>query len=392
MRNSRTIQEGRLRRVLHALLRYEPTLLAGLTWSHFGYVALLASAFGVARAVQSRDPAFHVAWYWIPMFSLSGLCLLFCAAVLSNIATHRISRPVVLAIALVVGCALAFKLHSWLGFSAAVPFGMAIHKLRVILLQWGLVVTAYYFIERSIRRAVELRQAELELHRMEAQMLEARLQVMQAQVEPHFLFNTLAHVQRLYQTQPTRGRSMLDSFCAYLQAALPRMRGNGSTLGKEVDLARAYLDIQQIRMGRRLRREIAVPAELLAASFPPMMLLSLVENAVKHGLNPLRQGGTIRILAASDDNTVRVTVSDTGVGLSTAAYGAGDGVGLSNIRSRLTALYRDHARFTLDPNFPQGVMATIHVPLTLDPKASSDPRFERAFRTPANLRAIASLE
>ena len=373
MRNSRTIQEGRLRRVLHALLRYEPTLLAGLTWSHFGYVALLASAFGVARAVQSRDPAFEVAWYWIPMFSLSGLCLLLCAAVLTNVATHRIPRSIVLAIALVVGCALAFKLHSWLGFSAAVPFGMAIHKLRVMLLQWGLVVTAYYFIERSIRRAVELRQAELELHRMEAQMLEARLQVMQAQVEPHFLFNTLAHVQRLYQTQPTRGRSMLDSFCAYLQAALPRMRGNGSTLGKEVDLARAYLDIQQIRMGHRLRHEIAVPPELLAASFPPMMLLSLVENAVKHGLNPLRQGGTIRILAASDDHTLRVTVTDNGIGLSTAAYGAGDGVGLSNIRSRLTALYRDRARFTLDPNTPQGVMATIHVPLTLDRRPGAIP-------------------
>ena len=98
------------------------------------------------------------------------------------------------------------------------------------MLQWGLVVAAYYFIERSARRAAELREAELERHRIEAQILEARLQVLQTQVEPHFLFNTLAHVQRLYQTNPTRGRSMLDSFCGYLRAALPRMRDSRSTL------------------------------------------------------------------------------------------------------------------------------------------------------------------
>ena len=169
-------------------------------------------------------------------------------------------------------------------------------------------------------------------------MLEARLQVMQAQVEPHFLFNTLAHVQRLYQTDPARGRSMLDSFCGYLRAALPQMRGNGSTLGREVELARAYLDTHRIRMGRRLRFEIEIPNELLAAAFPPMMLLSLVENAIKHGLNPLREGGSIRTVAASDDGVLRVTVTDTGIGLSTAAYGGGDGVGLSNIRARLAAI------------------------------------------------------
>ena len=197
-------------------------------------------------------------------------------------------------------------------------------------------------------------------------MVEARLQVMQAQVEPHFLFNTLAHVQRLYQTDPARGRSMLDSLCGYLRAALPQMRGNRSTLGREVELARAYLETQRIRMGRRLRFEIGIPEELLATGFPPMMLLSLVENAVKHGLNPLREGGGIRIVAASDDGVLRITVADTGAGLSTAAYGGGDGVGLSNVRSRSAALYRGRARLTLCGNAPHGVVATIDVPLRID--------------------------
>jgi sensor histidine kinase YesM len=269
-----------------------------------------------------------------------------------------------------------------------VSFGFSIHKLRVIVLQWGLVAAAYYFIERSALRAAELREAELERHRIEAQMLEARLQVMQAQIEPHFLFNTLAHVQRLYETDPARGRSMLESFCGYLRAALPQMRGNGSTVGREVELARAYLETQRIRMGRRLRFEIEIPAEILAAAFPPMMLLSLVENSIKHGLNPLRGGGSIWIVAASGDGVLRITVADTGAGLSTAAYGGGDGVGLSNVRSRLAALYRGRARLTLRGNAPRGVVAIIDVPLRIDGRGATDGKHEQMSRTAANSHSL----
>ena len=203
-------------------------------------------------------------------------------------------------------------------------------------------------------------------------MLEARLQVLQAQVEPHFLFNTLAHVQRLYQTDPRRGRSMLDSFCGYLCAALPQMRGTRSTLGREVELVRAYLDTQGIRMGRRLRFEIAMPDALRAAAFPPMMLLPLVENAIKHGLSPLRDGGTIRIVAASDADSLQLTVADTGAGLSTAELAGGDGVGLSNVRSRMAGLYGVRARLKLTCNVPHGVVATIDVPLCLESENVTD--------------------
>jgi sensor histidine kinase YesM len=378
------IHEGRLRRVVNAVLHYEPKLLRGLTWSHLGYVALLAIAFGVARAVQDADPFDKIAWEWMPQFSISGLMVLLCAVVLANIKVQRIPRPVILGIAVVAGCALAIQLNSWLWLQQSISFGYWIHKLRIVVLQWGLVVAVYYFVERSARRAAELRAAELERHRIEAQMLEARLQVMQAQVEPHFLFNTLAHVQRLYQTDPARGRSMLDSLCGYLRAALPQMRGNRSTLGREVELARAYLDTQQIRMGRRLGLGITVPDELLAAAFPPMMLLSLVENAIKHGLNPLREGGSIRIVAASADDVLRVTVTDTGAGFSTAAYGGGDGVGLSNIRSRLAALYRGRARLTLRGNPPHGVVATIDVPLRIDWGGTTDCEREQVSQTAAD--------
>ena len=317
------IAGSRFRRAVEALLRYEPRILRGLTGRHFGYVALLAIGFGVARARRIVDP-FHVdcVGNGCRCIRFAASSVLLCAVVLTNLELQRIPRPVTLAIAVVAGCALALQLNNWLWLQHPILSVTAIHKLRIVVLQWGLVAAAYYFIERSARRAAELREAELERHRIEAQMLEARLQVMQAQVEPHFLFNTLAHVQRLYQIDPARGRSMLDSFCGYLRAALPQMRGNRSTLGREVELARAYLEMQRIRMGRRLRFEIAIPEELLVAAFPPMMLLSLVENAIKHGLNPLREGGSIRIVAASDDGVLRITVADTGAGLSTAVYGA----------------------------------------------------------------------
>jgi hypothetical protein len=371
MDDAPAIREGRFRRVVTSILRYEPKVLDGLTWRHFGYVALLAIAFGVGRAAQAlHDPPLRVAWYWVPMFSMCGLSVLLCAVLLTNLKLHRIPRSIVLALAVIVGCAVAFQLHNSLWLSQPLTFGEAIHKLRVVWLQWGLVMAAYYFIERSARRASELREAELERHRLEAEMLEARLRVMQAQVEPHFLFNTLAHIQRLYETNPIRGRSMLDSFCAYLRAALPRMRGNHSTLGREASLARAYLDMQRIRMGRRLRYEIAVPDNLAAATFPPMMLLSLVENAIKHGLSPLRAGGSIRIVADLNDGRLRVTVADTGIGLSTSGNAGGDGVGLSNIRSRLAALYRGRGRLSLHGNSPHGVVAAIDVPLTVKEHAA----------------------
>jgi signal transduction histidine kinase len=353
-------------------------------------VALLAIAFGVARAVQDMgDPPDKIAWDWMPLFATSGLAVLLLAVVLTNVKLLRIPRPVILGIAVVAGCALALLLHNWLWLVGPPSFGGFVHRLRVVVLQWGLVVAAYYFIERSTQRAAALREAELERHRIEAQMIEARLQVMQAQVEPHFLFNTLAHVQRLYQTDPARGRSMLDSLCGYLRATLPQMRGNRSTLGREVELARAYLETQRIRMGRRLRFEIAIPEELLAAALPPMMLLSLVENAIKHGLNPLREGGSIRIVAASDDGVLRITVADTGAGLSTAAYGGGDGVGLSNIRSRLAALYRGRARLTLRANAPHGVVATVDVPLRVDWDGAADGEREQESQTGADSHPLA---
>jgi LytS/YehU family sensor histidine kinase len=183
---------------------------------------------------------------------------------------------------------------------------------------------------------------------------------MQAQVEPHFLFNTLANVQHLVETDPPAASGMLESLIQYLRAALPQMREGATNLGRELDMARAFLDIHRVRMGARFDFAIEVPEALRCRAFPPMMLISLVENAVKHGVDPCCECGNIAVRAYEADGMLRVAVVDTGEGI---VAKKGGGVGLSNIRERLKALYGTEARLVLEENAPHGVVASIEVPI-----------------------------
>jgi LytS/YehU family sensor histidine kinase len=190
-------------------------------------------------------------------------------------------------------------------------------------------------------------------------MAEARLQALQAQVEPHFLFNTLAHVKWLYRRDADSGRRMLDRLVDYLHGALPQVRQTTTTLEQELQLAQAYLDIQQLRIGGRLAFTIDVPEEIAQLRFPPLMLLTLVENSIKHGIAPQTDGGTIGIRAQADENKLRIEVRDTGAGLREAK---GTGLGLANVRARLAALFGAGARLVIEPNLPHGVVAAIEIP------------------------------
>jgi len=223
------------------------------------------------------------------------------------------------------------------------------------------IALIYALQQRAAKAAAAVHQAQLDQIALSKQMLEAQLQVMRAQIEPHFLFNTLANVKRLTQTDLRGGVTMLDNLIHYLRAALPRMREEETTLGQESDLVRAYLEVLQIRMGDRLRFAVDIPVELRAEPFPPMMLLTLVENAIKHGLNPLPDGGAISVRAQRHGLGFVLRVADTGMGFGVAATG-GTGVGLANTRARLTALYGDAASLELAPNEPSGVVATVKVP------------------------------
>jgi len=221
------------------------------------------------------------------------------------------------------------------------------------------VVAALLLREKHARDQARILQAEAERHQLEKNVLEARLQLMQAQVEPHFLFNTLANVQHLVETDPPEAARMLASLIRYLRAALPQMREGTTNLGREIDMARAFLEIHRVRMGKRLDFAIDVPEPLKPRAFPPMMLISLVENALKHGVDPCCEYGSITIRAEEIAGGVRVSVADTGEGITVKQ---GGGVGLSNIRERLKALYGSTARLVLVENAPHGVVASIEVP------------------------------
>jgi LytS/YehU family sensor histidine kinase len=224
----------------------------------------------------------------------------------------------------------------------------------------GLSYLFFIFQRQAAEAAARVHESEVQRIQLDRQMTEAQLQSLRAQIEPHFLFNTLANIQRLYQTEPARGRQMLANFVAYVRAALPQLRDNETTLEQEAALARAYLNVLQVRMAERLRVRFDIPDELAALRFPPLALATLTENAIKHGLNPQPEGGAIEISARIAAGRLEVCVVDTGVGLQ---QNSGTGGGLANLRARLAALYGDAAHLGLDANVPRGIRATIAMPV-----------------------------
>lgn len=195
-------------------------------------------------------------------------------------------------------------------------------------------------------------------------LAEAQLRALQAQIEPHFLYNTLANVVSLIDAQPARARHMLERFIDYLRASLAASRQERATLGAEAEMIGAYLDVLGVRMGERLRYRIEVPDVLRASAIAPMLLQPLVENAISHGLEPKVEGGEIVLRARVQDGQLVLEVSDTGVGLSTTvSRKAGGGVGLSNLRERLRTMYGAGAGLQLLENQPCGVTVRLLLPL-----------------------------
>lgn len=235
-----------------------------------------------------------------------------------------------------------------------------------------LVLVALFFTKVMMggkKRAEEQAQAanaKAERETLQRQVSEAKMQMMQAQVEPHFLFNTLASVEHLIETDPPRASKMQRSLIQYLRAVIPQMRETApvTNLGREADMVKAYLDLLKMRMEERLTIDFQVPAGLRSAAFPPMMLQSLVENAIQHGLENKPEGGKLRVQAEVAHNRLRVTVADDGLGFGAVAS-TGTGLGLQSIRERLKLLHGEQAQLIIAPNSPSGVCATIEVPYQL---------------------------
>ena len=284
------------------------------------------------------------------------------------------ARPVAVGAAILGGALAGGLLDVWL-HDLGVDY---LENTRFVgdALRWAataaFAVGIYAYQLRSAASAARVHGAALERVALDRQVLEARLQVMRAQIEPHFLFNTLANVKRLCRSDVDQGLTMLDNLVRYLRAALPQLRAGATTLGQEADLVHAYLDVLQIRMGAYLAYSLDVPDALRGRPFPPMMLLTLAENAIKHGLAPSPEAGRIDIVAREDGDAFVVEVADTGVGFGVAKTG-GTGIGLANTRARLAALYGPGATLELSANEPRGVVARIRVPRAQVPAAAVAP-------------------
>jgi sensor histidine kinase YesM len=289
-----------------------------------------------------------------------------CIGVLTALHFFPSDRPILqairVAVALIIGTICGSYLSTFVsGLSPAVLFERTtLFQLLAIGVIFGSIIT-YFFSSREQIIASEAQIQEEKIKRLtsEKKAAEANLKLLQAQIEPHFLFNTLSNVLNLLDHDVEKGKTMLVDFTRYLRTSLIKIRGQTTSLGQEMEMIQAYLNIFKVRMGDRLKFAIDLPAHLTDTPFPPMLVQPLVENAIKHGLEPKIEGGEIRVRAAEKNGILRLEVVDTGMGI-TKDYHAG--LGLSNVRKRLEALYANRAKFMLEENQPNGVKATIEVP------------------------------
>ena len=302
-------------------------------------------------------------WCWQRAFFAVTAVLLTLAALPRWLPEQRLPRWTGLALIIVLAGALGWFAEDTFTLLASgdhISAGERPYMLHTMFVLATFVGVLGEYRWRSLRAAAALHEAELNRIRLQGDLATGRLQVLQAQIEPHFLFNSLANVRRLLRIDGEAGRAMLADLMRYLESALPRMRDDNSTLAREAELIRAFLAVYQVRMGHRLQVHIDIPAELGTRVVPPMMLLTLIENALKHGLGPLPEGGAISIGASEADGRLVLRVADTGNGL---VAGSGGGTGLANIRARLKAMHGTAARLSLHLNEPRGVVAEIELPI-----------------------------
>jgi sensor histidine kinase YesM len=338
-------------------------LVDGFRASPLSIALIAALCTGIALCLWVGDP--RPFWHPLVTCQLYGFSIAYFVNAASPWEKPQPIRRLTLSVLLgsLVGVALVIvvKRYDFAYFMEHLSiFAMNIVAAVII----GLFVSLFFFVKmRESLAEAALQRAEAERHLLSRQAMEAQLKMMQAQVEPHFLFNTLASVQYLTETDPPRAGVMLGHLIAYLRAALPQLRASSSTLGQEGALIEAYLNILKMRMGERLAFRVDIPDDLRTQAFPPNLVMSLVENAVRHGVEPAVQGGRIDVDAKRAGDSVVVRVADTGSGVGgVASPTAGGGIGLANVRERLTALYGGRAQFALVEGERGGAVATITIP------------------------------
>jgi signal transduction histidine kinase len=295
-----------------------------------------------------------------------GVMLLFAFTAAGAWRQRRVPQWIVQVAAVTVAAAvspLIVQLLTFRGdFAAFIASRPHVHGYLLVTVVAAVVGTlsavAALYAERARTEALRF---ALERETLERQAADARLALLTAQIEPHFLLNTLANVQELIESGSPQAVPVFRNLIAYLRACMPRLQQADATLADEARLVRAYLELMHLRMPDRLSFDVAIDADLAAMRFPPMALLTLVENAVRHGIDPGCDGGRIDVGAArADASTVHLWVADTGVGL---ADHAGEGQGLANLKARLRAFFGEAAAVELSEQAPHGVRADIRLPV-----------------------------
>jgi sensor histidine kinase YesM len=223
----------------------------------------------------------------------------------------------------------------------------------------SMIATLYFYNRERVH------DLELERAAVQRQAAEAQLRALQSQLEPHMLFNTLAHLRVLIKLRPDDAQTMLDELIAYLRATLQGSRKQLHPLAEEFERVDDYLKLMQRRMGARLRVRLELPPELAGAAVPPLLLQPLVENAIQHGLEPHIDGGLLRVSAAREGESLLLQVEDDGAGLLSSQASAGTGFGTQQVRERLATQYGKTAGFELIPATPRGTLARLWLPLEM---------------------------
>ena len=272
------------------------------------------------------------------------------------------------------GYLLAFRILHWDGgpdwlFSPRAAVSIIVVSLAIT----GVLLMIFVPRERAARAEAAVAREQARVAALQNEATTARMKLLEAQVEPHFLYNTLAHVISLIDAEPRAAKGMVERLIALLRASAATVTGR-TTLGRQLELLEAYLDILAMRMGARLDWRIDVPQALRDLEVPPMLLQPIVENAVKHGVEPSVAGGAIAIAGAREGPMLVLRVTDTGRGFRETAPGVATGIGLANMRARLAGLFGDEAGLTIEDVSPHGTRVTLRLPCvpTTRPRGASD--------------------
>lgn len=304
--------------------------------------------------------------YWVVSNCVGfGVCFMQIACL--KLLPGRRWLPVAFLMGVVLGAPLGLWVASQVGSAGLRDFIEAYQlqtlRFTVVGVLTGITLSLLWHAVMRVRELeTEQREAALREVQREKQSVEAHLKLLQAQIEPHFLFNTLANLHSLIEQQPAAARHLLEQLNQYLRASLVHSRAARATLGDECELLGAYLEIQSIRMGARLSWRIDIDESQLRLPFAPMLLQPLVENAIVHGVEPCIEGGEVVLKAEREGGGLLLSVCDTGHGLGSNGSRAGQGLGLANVRERLQTLYGAEARLDVVQNSPRGVCAELWIP------------------------------